>query len=92
MFRSQVSVGTYCLPVSSSRLSSTRMEVPLVTAAVAVEAKRILLRYGAPIAVLDEISDSERVELARTVSRTPLSERERKLRVLLKKQGYLTSD
>jgi hypothetical protein len=32
---------------------------------VAVDAKRILLRYGAPINVLDAVSETERIELAR---------------------------
>ena len=60
-----------------------------MTSRVAVEAKRILLRYGAPIAVLDKISDSERVELARTISQTQLAERQGKLQELLAKRGYL---
>ena len=39
---------------------------------VAVDAKRILLRYGAPIAVLDKISDAHRIEFAREIARTSL--------------------
>lgn len=55
---------------------------------VAIDAKRILLRYGAPINVLDKVSDEERVEFARTVSRTTLSDREKVLRGLLEERGY----
>ena len=55
---------------------------------VAIDAKRILLRYGAPIDVLDKVSDEERVEFARTVSRTTLSDREKVLRGLLVERGY----
>ena len=44
---------------------------------VAVDAKRILLRYGAPINVLDDVSEVERIELARLIAKTHLPERER---------------
>ena len=44
---------------------------------VAIDAKRILLRYGAPIA-----------ELARAIARTPLAEREKELRRLLDEGGF----
>ena len=40
-----------------------------VSDSVAVDAKRILLRYGAPIAVLDKVSEAERIEFARAISR-----------------------
>ncbi len=56
---------------------------------VAVDAKRILLRYGAPINVLDRVSESERIRLARTISRTTLADREPRLRKLLMENGYL---
>ncbi len=56
---------------------------------VAVDAKRILLRYGAPIAILDEISEGERIEFARAVTRTSLPEREPRLRELLREKGYM---
>lgn len=57
--------------------------------AVAVDAKRILLRYGAPISVLDKVSEAERIAFARTVSRTTLAEREAVLRKLLIDLGYM---
>ena len=56
---------------------------------VAVDAKRILLRYGAPIEVLDEVGEVERIELARFMARTPLPERERRLRQELADRGYM---
>ena len=55
---------------------------------VAVDAKRILLRYGAPISVLDDVSDDERIVLARTIARTALAEREARLKELLAERGY----
>ena len=59
---------------------------------VAVDAKRILLRYGAPIAVLDKVSEADRIEFARAISRTTLAERESRLRELLTERGYLNED
>lgn len=56
---------------------------------VVVDAKRILLRYGVPIAVLDRIEDPERIELARLVSRTPVPDRGERLEILLVERGYL---
>ena len=56
---------------------------------VAVDAKRILLRYGAPITVLDDVPEDARIDLARTIARTPLAEREARLRELLGEGGYL---
>jgi hypothetical protein len=56
---------------------------------VAVDAKRILLRYGAPINVLDKVSETERIEFARTITRTTLADREPRLRALLIERGYL---
>ncbi len=56
---------------------------------VAVDAKRILLRYGTPIAVLDRVSEVDRIALARKVSRTRLADREPRLKVLLEERGYL---
>ena len=58
---------------------------------VAVDAKRILLRYGTPISVLDRISEEERIGLARKIARTTLPEREEKLRQLLREGGHLTA-
>lgn len=57
---------------------------------VAVDAKRILLRYGAPISVLDKVSEADRIHLARQISRTALPEREPHLKKLLREAGYLS--
>lgn len=56
---------------------------------VAVDAKRILLRYGAPIAVLDTVSEDDQIKFARLVARTPLQDREKKLKELLAEGGHL---
>ncbi|MBW3534753.1 MAG: hypothetical protein KY453_05970 [Gemmatimonadetes bacterium] len=56
---------------------------------VTVDAKRILLRYGAPISVLDKVSDKERVEFARTIAKTTLAERQKRLKELLVERGYI---
>lgn len=56
---------------------------------VAVDAKRILLRYGAPIDILDDVSELERIELARLVAKTSLADRERQLRQELADRGYM---
>jgi len=56
---------------------------------VAVDAKRILLRYGAPIGVLDAVSEPHRIEFAREVTRTPLPDREIRLHGLLVEHGYV---
>ena len=56
---------------------------------VAVDAKRILLRYGAPIEVLDQVSEDDRIRFARLIARTTLAEREARLRALLKEGGYV---
>lgn len=60
-----------------------------VNDSVAVDAKRILLRYGAPIGVLDSVSEEDRIRFARLIARTSLPEREVKLRKLLDEAGYL---
>ena len=56
---------------------------------VAVDAKRILLRYGAPIAILDKVSESHRIEFAREIAMTLLPKREPRLRALLAEHGYM---
>lgn len=56
---------------------------------VSVDAKRILLRYGAPISVLDKVSEKDRIEFARTIARTTLAERQSRLRELLAERGYM---
>ena len=55
---------------------------------VAVDAKRILLRYGAPIDLLDEVSDEDRIALARAIAKTNLADRETRLKALLEERGY----
>ena len=55
---------------------------------VAVDAKRILLRYGAPIGVLDKVTEEDRIRFARLIARTSLPDREKSLRELLKEAGY----
>ena len=56
---------------------------------VAIDAKRILLRYGAPIAILDKVSESHRIEFARAIAKTALPERQARLRALLVERGYI---
>jgi bifunctional DNase/RNase len=60
-----------------------------VNDSVAVDAKRILLRYGAPIAVLDKVTEPHRIEFAREIAKTTLPERQRRLRELLAEKGYV---
>ena len=60
-----------------------------VNDSVAVDAKRILLRYGAPIAILDEVTEPHRIEFAREIAKTSLPEREARLRQLLIERGYI---
>ena len=59
-----------------------------VSDSVAIDAKRILLRYGAPIATLDKVSEAHRIEFAREIAKTSLPEREARLRALLTESGY----
>lgn len=56
---------------------------------VAKDAKRLLLRYGAPIAVVDQLSDDERITFARSIVRTSVGERPARLRALLSESGWL---
>lgn len=60
-----------------------------LTDSVVIDAKRILLRYGTPIMVLDKVADEERIRLAREIAKTPLPERELRLRELLTESGHL---
>ena len=59
---------------------------------VAVDAKRILLRYGAPILILDDVTEKHRIEFAREIAKTSLPERQTRLRELLVEHGYITED
>ncbi len=56
---------------------------------VAIDAKRILLRYGAPIEVMDHIGEQHRIEFARAVSKTPVADRGERLLDILVEHGYL---
>lgn len=56
---------------------------------MAVDAKRILLRYGAPIAILDNVPDARRIEFARLIARTTLTQREKELKRLLTEHGFM---
>ena len=57
---------------------------------VAKDAKRLLLRYGAPIAVVDELSDDERIHYARNIIRTAVADRPAHLKELFKTDGRLS--
>ena len=74
-------------------LFSARILIPSgrtdVTDSVAVDAKRILLRYGAPIGIMDDIDEKHRIEFARAVSRTPVADRGERLLDILVEHGYL---
>jgi hypothetical protein len=59
---------------------------------VAVDAKRILLRYGVPISILDGIEEADRIALAREVSRTPVPDRGHRLQDLLVERGLLDAE
>lgn len=63
-----------------------------VNDSVAVDAKRILLRYGAPISVLDNVSEIHRVEFARDIAKTTLADREPRIKELLIEHGYIQED
>ena len=63
-----------------------------VNDSVAVDAKRILLRYGAPIVVLDKVSEDDRIRFARLIARTTLPEREVRLKELLREGGYIEEE
>jgi hypothetical protein len=56
---------------------------------VAKDAKRLLLRYGAPISVVDQLTDEDRITFARSVVRTTLSDRPAKVKELLSEGGWL---
>ena len=61
----------------------------ILSDSVAVDAKRILLRYGAPISVLDKVSEVHRIEFAREIAKTDLPERQLRLHGLLVEHGYV---
>lgn len=59
---------------------------------VVKDAKRLLLRYGAPIAVVEQLSDDDRVSYARSMLQSSLGERQARLRELLTEGGWIDSD
>jgi len=69
-------------------MATSRASKQKVNDNVAVDAKRILLRYGAPIAILDKVTEVHRIEFAREIAKTTLADREARLRELLTEQGY----
>jgi hypothetical protein len=58
---------------------------------VAKDAKRLLLRYGAPIAVVDKLSDDERITYARSIIRTAVPDRPAHLREMLTEDGRMAA-
>ncbi|MEX1257655.1 MAG: hypothetical protein WEG36_08560 [Gemmatimonadota bacterium] len=56
---------------------------------VAVDAKRILLRYGVPIRILDDIKEKDRIAFARVISKTPVPDRGERLLELLVEHKFL---
>ena len=57
---------------------------------VAKDAKRLLLRYGAPIAIVDQLSEDERISYARTIIKTAVPERPAHLRNVLHENGHMS--
>lgn len=55
---------------------------------VAKDAKRLLLRYGAPIAVVEKLPDEDRITYARSIIKTELSARPAKVKQLLNEGGW----
>lgn len=58
---------------------------------VAKDAKRLLLRYGAPISVVDQLTDDERIKYARQIIRTAVPDRPQHLRELFAEDGRMAS-
>jgi len=77
------------LSFTVSHTPHTRSEGGELNNSVAIDAKRILLRYGAPITVLDDVSEKDRIDFAREIARTTLADREPRLRELLTERGYI---
>jgi hypothetical protein len=55
---------------------------------VARDAKRWLLRYGAPIAVVEQLPEAEQISIVRSLIRTALNDRPARLRELLEAGGW----
>lgn len=73
-------------------MATSRASKQKVNDTVAVDAKRILLRYGAPIAILDKVTEAHRIEFAREIAKTTLADREPRLRELLTEKGYTPAE
>lgn len=58
---------------------------------VARDAKRLMLRYGAPISIVDKLSDDERITYARSILRTAVPERPAHLKELLADDGRMVA-
>lgn len=54
---------------------------------VAKDAKRLLLRYGAPISLVDQLTDDERIAYARVLIRTAVPDRPQHLREMFAGDG-----
>jgi len=54
---------------------------------VAKDAKRLLLRYGAPISVVDTLTEEERIKYARLLIRTAVPDRPQHLREMFAGDG-----
>ena len=62
-----------CYPLPFHHLIRTEVKGGEVNDSVAIDAKRILLRYGAPISVLDKVTEADRIEFARAIARTTVN-------------------
>lgn len=58
---------------------------------VARDAKRLMLRYGAPISIVDKLSDDERITYARSILKTAVPDRPAHLKELLADDGRLAA-
>ncbi len=58
---------------------------------VAKDAKRLLLRYGAPISVVDQLNDDERITYARSILKIAVPKRPAHLRELLVDDGRMVA-
>jgi hypothetical protein len=58
---------------------------------VARDAKRLLLRYGAPISVVDQLNDDERILYARSIVRLAVPDRPAHLKEMLSGDGRMTA-
>ena len=77
--------------MTASRDPNSRADTT-VNDSVAIDAKRILLRYGAPIVILDDVTEAHRIEFAREIAKTSLPERQTRLRELLVENGYIVEE